>query len=268
MTNLISRLIPFAFTLAILPVSMLANAELQTREIDYQVNGETFTGYLAYDDAVTGPRPGVLVVHEWWGHGDYVRKRAEMLAELGYAAFALDMYGSDKYATHPSKANEFMQAVMSDQSAAKARFTAALALLREQPMVASDDIAALGYCFGGAVVLHMARAGVDLDGVISYHGMLATESPAQPGNVKAAVRVFNGEDDPMVPAQQVADFEEEMAEANVDYEVVNYSGAKHGFTNPEATELGRQFELPLAYDAEADADSWHKTQLFLERLFR
>ncbi|UZJ45693.1 dienelactone hydrolase family protein [Marinimicrobium sp. C6131] len=268
MNNLIPRLIRWTLTGSLLSVCATAHAELQTREIDYQVGGETFTGYLAYDSEVSGPRPGVLIVHEWWGHGEYVRQRADMLARLGYAAFALDMYGSDKYADHPSQANEFMQAVMSDREAAKARFTEALSVLREQPMVAPDDIAALGYCFGGAVVLNMARAGVDLDGVVSYHGMLATDSPAQPGEVKAAVRVFNGEADPMVPAEQVADFEAEMTRANVDYEVVNYPGAKHGFTNPEASELGRRFELPLAYDASADADSWHKTQQFLEALFR
>lgn len=268
MKNLIHRLTQWALAGAILSASVATHAELQTREIDYQVNGDTFTGYLAYDDSTSGPRPGILIVHEWWGHGNYVRQRAEMLAGLGYAAFALDMYGSDKYADHPSQANEFMQAVLSDQEAAKARFTAALEILRDQSMVAPEDIAALGYCFGGAVVLNMARAGVDLDGVISYHGMLATESPVQPGDVQAAVRVFNGEEDPMVPAQQVAEFKAEMDAANVDYEVVNYPGVLHGFTNPEASELGRQFELPLAYDADADADSWHKTQQFLDQLFR
>ena len=268
MNNLFPRLIRWTLAGSLLSVCLSAQAELQTREIDYQVDGETFTGYLAYDDAYSGTRPGVLIVHEWWGHGEYVRQRAEMLANLGYAAFALDMYGSDKYAEHPSQANEFMQAVMSDKEAAKERFTEALSVLREQSMVAPDDIAALGYCFGGAVVLNMARAGVDLDGVVSYHGMLAAESPAQPGDVKAAVRVFNGEADPMVPAQQVADFEEEMRQADVDYELVNYAGAQHGFTNPEATELWRLFELPLSNDASADADSWHKTQQFLEDLFR
>lgn len=268
MSNTLPRLIRWTLAGGLLSTSVAVSAELQTREIDYQVNGETFTGYLAYDDDVTGQRPGVLVVHEWWGHGEYVRQRAEMLAKLGYAAFALDMYGSDKYAEHPNQANEFMQAVMSDKEAAKARFTEALSVLREQPMVAADDIAALGYCFGGAVVLNMARAGLDLDGVVSYHGMLATDNPVQAGDVQAAVRVFNGAADPMVPAAQVSDFEAEMTGANVDYQLVNYDGVKHGFTNPDATEMGRRFDLPLAYDAQADADSWHKTQQFLESIFR
>ncbi len=252
---------------AILGTPLLAQAELKTEEIDYQVNGENFTGYLAYDDDFQGERPGVLVVHEWWGHGDYVRKRADMLAELGYTAFALDMYGSDRYAEHPEKANEFMQAVMSNQEAAKDRFESALELLREQPTVATDQIAALGYCFGGAVVLNMARAGLDLDGVVSYHGMLSTETPASEGDIEAEVLVFTGEDDPMVPKAQVDSFKQEMRSANVDFKVHSYEGAQHAFTNPEATGKGERFELPLAYDAEADADSWHKTQRFLDRLF-
>lgn len=245
----------------------LAQAELTHEEIEYQVDGETFIGYLAYDDAIEGERPGILVVHEWWGHNDYVRMRADMLARLGYTAFALDMYGEGKTADHPEEAQGFMQAVMSRQDAAQDRFLAALAVLREQPQVARDDIAALGYCFGGAVVLAMARAGVDLNGVVSYHGMLATENPAQEGRVEAEVLVFNGSADPMVPADQVEGFEAEMQAADVEYQLHNYEGALHGFTNPGATEKGERFDMPLAYDADADADSWHKTQRFLKSLF-
>ncbi|WP_347329504.1 dienelactone hydrolase family protein [Marinimicrobium locisalis] len=261
------RLVCFALAGVLLGTASLSHAEVQSREIDYTVNGETFTGYLAYDDRIEGERPGVLVVHEWWGHGDYVRKRADMLAELGYTAFALDMYGSGKYAEHPSKANEFMQGVMSNKSAAEQRFRKALSVLREQPMVEGDDIAAIGYCFGGAVVLHMARSGIDLDGVVSYHGMLSSETPAQPGDIQADVLVFTGEADPMVPAEQVKAFKQEMRSANADFKVHSYPGAKHAFTNPAATEAGKQHELPLAYDPEADADSWHKTQQFFNRIF-
>lgn len=264
------RIAPYLASLASicwLILATSAHAELQTREIDYEVNGETFTGYLAYDDANADPRPGVLVVHEWWGHGDYVRQRAEMLAQLGYVGFALDMYGAGQYAEHPKQAQAFMQAVMDDQEAAQARFEKALAVLREQSVVDSDQIAALGYCFGGAVVLNMARAGLDLDGVASYHGMLGTDSPAQPGDIQAQIRVFTGVEDPMVPAEQVRGFKQEMRNAQADFEVHRYEGAKHGFTNPEATRSGERFDLPLAYDAEADADSWHKTRQFLQQLF-
>lgn len=259
-------------TCLLLPALLLggavnAQAELQSREIDYRVDDKTFTGYLAYDDEVSGERPGVLVVHEWWGHGDYVRRRADMLAELGYAAFALDMYGSDKYAEHPEKAQAFMQAVTGNQQAARERFEAALSLLREQSVVDADEVAALGYCFGGAVVLNMARAGLDLDGVVSYHGMLGTDSPAQPGDIEAKIRVFTGAADPMVPEEQVRAFREEMKNAGADFEVRSYPGAKHGFTNPAATEAGQRFDMPIAYDVEADADSWRRTRRFLEQLF-
>ncbi|MGD8177320.1 dienelactone hydrolase family protein [Marinimicrobium sp. ARAG 43.8] len=259
----------FASLLAILLTMMtaLAHADVTSREIRYEVEGEPYTGYLAFDDSVQGERPGILVVHEWWGHGDYVRKRADMLARLGYTAFALDMYGSDKYADHPEKAQAFMQAVMSNRQQAEARFRKAMDVLKEQPQTDSDSIAALGYCFGGAVVLNMARRGLDLEGVISYHGMLGTDKPASKGDIKAEVLVFNGEADPMVPAEQVAAFEKEMSEADVDYRVVNYEGAKHAFTNSDATEAGERFDLPLAYDPEADADSWRQTQQFLEQLF-
>jgi len=254
-------------SLWLLGVASWAHGDLVTEEIQYQVDGEDFTGYLAYDSAVEGERPGILLVHEWWGHNDYVRMRADMLAKLGYTAFALDMYGSGKLAEHPEQANEFMQAVMSQQDQAKKRFTAALALLREQSSVDGGQVAALGYCFGGAVVLAMAREGVDLDGVVSYHGMLATESPAQPGALEARILVFNGEADPMVPPEQVEGFRQEMDAAGADYRLYDYEGVVHGFTNPKATETGERFDLPLAYDADADADSWYRTQRFLEQLF-
>jgi dienelactone hydrolase len=253
--------------LAGLLLSSLVQAEIKTEEIRYQVDGEEFTGYLAYDASIDGKRPGILVVHEWWGHNSYVRKRAEMLARLGYTAFALDMYGSGKLADHPEQAGEFMRAVISNMPAAEKRFLAARALLSEHRTVADGQIAALGYCFGGGTVLHMARQGADLRAVISYHGSLATQTPAQPGEIKARVLVFNGADDPMVPAEQVAAFEEEMSAAGVDYKLYNYQGAKHSFTNPGADAVGQRFGMPLAYDAKADADSWRKTREFLNKIF-
>lgn len=247
--------------------SSWVRAELITEEIHYEVDGEPFTGYLAYNDRVEGERPGILLVHEWWGHNDYVRQRAELLAELGYTAFALDMYGSGKQADHPEQANEFMEAVMANIDSAERRFRVAHNILREHPSVAAEQTAAFGYCFGGAVVLHMARQSADLDAVISYHGMLGTDSPAAPGEIAAKVRVFTGGADPMVPAEQVEAFEEEMSAAGVDYEVQVYPGAVHGFTNPDADDKGAAFGMPLAYDAEADADSWRKTLRFLDTLF-
>ena len=245
-----------------------ALAGLRTEVIEYRLGDDSFSGYLAWDDAVEGRRPGVLVVHEWWGHNPYARRRAEMLAGMGYTAFALDMYGSGKLADHPDDAKKFMKAVTSDMETAEARFDKALEVLRGQDTVDAQRIAAIGYCFGGGMVLHMARAGMDLDGVASFHGSLGTQSPAQPGRVKASVLVLNGADDPLVPPEQVQAFEQEMQTAGVDFTLVNYPGVKHSFTNPDADRFGKQFDMPLAYDAAADADSWEQLQAFLKKIFR
>ncbi len=241
----------------------LAQAEVQTKVIEYKVNGESFTGYLAYDDSVQGKRPGILVAHEWWGHNDYVRKRAEMLAELGYTAFALDMFGTGKLTDHPDEAGKFVQMVTSNIDVAEERFEAAYNLLRNQPTVNPEHIAAVGYCFGGGTALHMARQGMDLDAVVSFHGALATKTPAQDGEVSAELLILTGADDPMVPAEQVEAFRKEMTDANVAFRMYSYPGATHGFTNPEVTELGKRYNLPLAYNAAADADSWEKMREFL-----
>lgn len=245
-----------------------AQAELKTEVLTYKVGDVEMTGYLAYDDDVEGERPGVLVVHEWWGHNAYARKRAEMLAGEGYTALALDMYGDGKVADHPDTAQGFMQAIVSDMPEAERRFAAAQALLAVQPTVDKERIAAIGYCFGGGMVLHMARAGMDLDGVVSFHGGLGTETPARPDTVKARVLVFTGEADPMIPPEQVKAFEAEMTSAGVDYRVVSYPGVKHSFTNPEADDFGRRFDMPLAYDRDADMDSWEQTRAFLTTVFR
>jgi len=248
-------------------LSVCAHAEIKSQIVEYTVDGESFTGYLAYDDQLQGKRPGVLVVHEWWGHNDYVRHRADMLAELGYTAFALDMYGTGKVAQHPEDAKRFMQAVMDNMEAAEKRFDAGYNILRNHPSVETEQIAAIGYCFGGSTVLQMAREGVDLDGVVSFHGILATETPAQNGQVKAKLLVLTGADDPMVPSFQVDAFREEMTEANVSFKLYSYPGVTHAFTNPAADELGKRFNMPLAYDPGADADSWQKMQKFLSEIF-
>ena len=262
----IKHFVVTGFTLlALIPSAV--RAELKTETIAYRIDDKEFTGYLAYDDAVAGKRPGVLVVHEVWGQNDYIRKRAEMLAGLGYTAFALDMYGGGQVADHPDSAKAFRQAVMSDLAVAAKRFDAAKAVLRRQPTVDGENIAAIGYCMGGSIVLHMARLGTDLDGVVSYHGGLATQTPAQPGKVKAHVLVFTGEADPMVPSDQVQAFAGEMQQAGVAYHLVGYPGAKHAFTNPEADDLGQRFGMPLAYDKAADAGSWAQTELFLKQIF-
>ena len=245
-----------------------AQAMVQGKEVTYSNNGETLKGYLAYDDAIKGKRPGVLVVHEWWGHNEYARKRARMLAELGYTALALDMYGDGKQAHHPDEAGKFAGEVAKNLPLAKARFDAALEFLKQQEGVDANDIAALGYCFGGSVALQMARLGEDLKAVASFHGGLSTQAPAGPGKVKARIISFTGADDPMIPPEQVAAFRREMENAGVNYKVVVFPGVKHSFTNPAADENGRKFNLPLAYDAAADKASWEETKNFLADVFK
>lgn len=243
-------------------------AKVITKEVTYTADGLNLKGYLAYDDAVTEKRPGVLVVHEWWGQNEYIRKRARMLAELGYVALALDMYGEGKQATHPEDAGKFSSAVMKNLDVAEQRFIAGLDLLQQQPQTNKQQVAAIGYCFGGGVVLAMARRGVELDGVASFHGSLGAGSPAAPGKVKARVLVLNGADDPFVKPEQITAFKQEMDAAGVDYEFINYAGAKHSFTNPDATANGKKFQLPLEYNAEVDKESWNKLQSFFQQIFK
>jgi len=241
--------------------------KIHGEEVTYQAGHTTLKGYIAWDANKEGPRPGVIVVHEWWGHTDYVRKRANMLAELGYTALALDMYGDGRVADHPEDAMKFMQETISNVDVAKERFAAAYELLKEHEMTNPNDIAAIGYCFGGAMVLHMARFGYDLDGVVSFHGSLGTEVPAKKGAVKAKVLVLHGADDPMVPEEQIAAFKQEMEAAEVDYTFIAYPGAKHAFTNEAATENGKKFGMPIEYNEAADEESWAEMAKFLAALY-
>jgi dienelactone hydrolase len=224
-------------------------------------------GYLAYDDKIKDKRPGVLVVHEWWGHNEYARKRARMLAELGYTALAVDMYGDGKQATHPQDAGKFAGELMQNIEGAKARFTAALDLLKKHGTVDAARIAAIGYCFGGGVVLHMARAGVDLKGVVSFHGSYGTQTPAEKGKVKAAVLVCHGADDQFATSEQIDGLKKEMQNAGVDFQFISYPGAKHSFTNPDADENGKKFNIPIAYNKAADEKSWADMQQFFKKIF-
>ena len=245
-----------------------AFSKIVGEEVQYTSNGTTFKGYLAYDDSITGRRPGVLVVHEWWGHNEYARKRANMLAEMGYTALAVDMYGDGKQASHPEDASKFSGEVMSNLDIAQKRFEAAMNLLQSQDTTDPKRIAAIGYCFGGAIVLNMARRGVDMDGVISYHGSLPTNDPPKSGEVKAKVLIFHGGDDKFITEEQIKTFTDQMKNANSDITFITYPGAIHSFTNPDADNYAKKFNIPLAYNAEADKQSWDKTQEFLNTIFQ
>ncbi|HEY8888214.1 MAG TPA: dienelactone hydrolase family protein [Gallionella sp.] len=247
--------------------SPAAYAAVQGREVVYEANGTKLKGYIAYDDSIKGKRPGVLVVHEWWGQNEYARKRARMLAELGYTALAVDMYGNGKVVDNPDDAGKLAAGVYKDMPVAKARFEAAMRLLREQKTVDASEIAAFGYCFGGGIVLNMARMGEDLKGVASFHGGLGTATPAQPGMIKARIISFSGDADPTIGPDKVAEFRQEMEHAGANFRVVIYPGAKHAFTNPAADVMGKKFNLPIAYDAKADKDSWEQAKVFLSAVF-
>jgi len=251
----------------LLATFLAVQAGIKNEEVTYTANGVTMKGHLAYDDAKKGRRPGVLVVHEWWGHNEYARKRARMLAEMGYIALAVDMYGDGKQAAHPDDAGKFAGAVMQNMEGAKARFMAALDLLKKNPHTDPKRIAAIGYCFGGAVVLHMARFSVDLKGVVSFHGNYATQTPAQMGKVKAKVLVCHGGDDQFITQEQIDALKKEMADAKVDFQFVSYPGAKHSFTNPDADNYAKQFGMPIAYNADADKKSWAEMQAFFKKIF-
>jgi len=233
----------------------------------YKAGDLVMQGYLAYDDNIAGKRPGILVVHEWWGHNEYARERARMLAGLGYTALAVDMYGDGKQADHPGDAGKFATEVRQNMPAATVRFVAAMKVLQKHPTVDPEHIAAIGYCFGGGVVLQMARQGLDLDAVVSFHGSLATDNPAVPGVVKARILVCDGADDKMVTPEQIQAFHREMKAAGVDYKFISYPGAKHSFTNPGADIYAERFKIPVGYNAAADKRSWQDMQDFLQDTF-
>jgi dienelactone hydrolase len=244
--------------------SALAGAEVQTKEVTYKQGDTELQGFFAWDAAANGKRPGVLVVHEWWGHNQHARNQAIRLAKAGYVGFALDMFGKGKVTTHPQDAQAFATEAMKDPQAMKARFLAALDVLKKDPHVDPSRIAAVGYCFGGGVALAMARQGVDLAAVTTFHGALATQQPAAPGAVKPRLLILTGADDPMVGADQVAAFKKEMDAAGAKYEVVTEPHAKHGFTNPDADKVG---VAGLGYNAEADKDAWDRAMKFFGEVF-
>lgn len=242
-----------------------AQVTIKTENITYTAGGAELSGFMAYPSGKKN-LPAVLVVHEWWGHNDYARNRAKMLAEEGYVAFALDMYGDGKLAQHPKDANAFMMEVINTEGLAKERFQAAYDLVKQSPLTDDEKIAAIGYCFGGAVVLSMARMGMDLDGVVSFHGSLGALPPVAE-DVDAKFLVLNGADDPFVKEEQIEQFKSDMDAADVDYQFINYPGAVHAFTNPGATEKGQAYGLPLKYDPEADKASWSEMKSFFKELF-
>lgn len=226
-------------------------AAIKEEAVTYKDGDTTLNGFIVYDDAVKGKRPGIVVVHEWWGITAHTRAEARKFAEQGYTAFVADMFAG-KTADNPTDAGGLAKGLMGNPAGMQARFNAAYAELAKHSTVDAKRIAGSGYCMGGSVVLNMARSGADLLGVVAFHAGLGTSTPAAPGKVKAKVLVLNGADDPFVKPDSIEAFKKEMEAAKVDYQFINYPGAVHAYTNPEATEKGKQFKLPLAYNAEVD----------------
>ncbi|MBF0611202.1 MAG: dienelactone hydrolase family protein [Magnetococcales bacterium] len=240
-----------------------AQAELQSREVDYR-DGETgLKGYLVWDDAMTGKRPGVLVFHEFWGLNDYAKSRARQLAALGYVAFAADMYGVGHVATHAQEAREWSKQVTSNLEMWQRRATLALAALKETNEADGNRLAAIGYCFGGATVMQLAYTGADVKGVVSFHGSLPAPPPQAGEKIRAKIMVAHGESDPFIPPEKIAAFKSGMNEAKADWQFHSYGGAKHSFTNPDAHLAGND---GAAYNADADRRSWQTMKLFLEEV--
>ena len=236
-------------------------------EVAYSTDTTTMNGYISLDQNDESKRPGILVVHEWWGHNEYARERADMLADLGYVALAVDMYGEGKVAEHPEDAGKFAGMVMSNIDEAKARFESAMNTLKNHPNVDAEKIGAIGYCFGGSVVLSMANAGYDLDAVAAFHAGLTLPIMPSEGGVKAKVLVCNGADDKFIAEQHIADFKATMDAAGADYKYIAYDSAVHSFTSKYADENGEKFGLPLAYNEKADKASWEEMQKLFSEAF-
>ena len=236
-----------------------AQAAVTTEVVEYRDGDVVLEGYLAYDDSIRGKRPGILVAHEWNGHNQYVRKRAEQLARLGYVAFALDMYGKGVRAKDAKEAAALAGIYKGDRKLMRARAAAGLDVLRNRPETDPARLAAIGYCFGGTVVLELARSGADLVSVVSFHGGLDTPTPEDARNIKGKVLALQGADDPFVPVKQREAFQDEMRKGGVDWQFVTYGGAVHSFTNPEA---GSDNSKGAAYNERADRRSWEAMKSF------
>jgi len=250
-------------TLAIMIAATASRAAIHTETVDYQQGDATLEGYLAYDDALTGKRPGVLVVHQWKGLGDYEKKRAEMLAQLGYVAFCADIYGKGIRPATIAEAGTQATKYKTDRALLRLRVNAGLDTLKKNDLVDLNHVAAIGYCFGGTTVIELARSGADLAGVVSFHGGLDSPTPADGHNIKCKVLACHGADDPFEKPADLIAFEQEMRDAGVDWRLYQYGGAVHSFTDWTA-----DGSLPGAkYNERADKRSWADMKQFFAEIF-
>lgn len=244
--------------------SIASNAAMQVEKITYNDDDTKLTGYFYWEDSFNGKRPGVMVVHEWWGLNDYAKLRAEMLAKLGYVAFAADMYGNNKVTRHANDAKGWMKQITENTDSWQKRALSGLKQLKAHPKVNSAKTAAIGYCFGGATIMQMAYAGADLLGVASFHGSLPVASEDQFSKIKARILIAHGDSDGFVPAEQIQSFKSALTKANADWEMDLYGGAMHSFTNPYSDGYGMK---GLQYNENADRRSWSRLLSFFEEIF-
>jgi dienelactone hydrolase len=241
--------------------------KLKEENVTYTGDGVTMNGYVVYDENKEGKRPAIMVIHEWWGLNDYAKGRAKQLAELGYIAMAMDMYGNGKTADNPDSAGKLATPFYQNPQMMKTRFDAALEKLKSYPQTDTSKMASMGYCFGGGLSLNLARLGENLKGVVSFHGSLIGV-PLDKSKLKADILVCHGAADPFVPQEEVNKFKQQMDSAGARYTFKAYDGAVHAFTNPNATAMGEKFKIPIKYDAKADTASWNDMKEFFEKIFK
>ena len=242
------------------------STSIKGEEVTYMSDGTTMKGYVAYDEKQTGKRPAILVIPEWWGNNEYPRMRARMLAELGYIAIAVDMYGNGQLGTNPEEAGKLATPFYQEPSLGQKRIEAAMNKIKEYPQADSTKLAAIGYCFGGSMVLNAAKIGMDFKGVVSFHGGLATV-PATAGTTKANILVCHGGADNFISPEELKTFRQNLDDMKVPYTFKVYEGATHAFTNPAATETGKKFNMPITYNEAADKQSWEDMKAFFKTIF-
>jgi dienelactone hydrolase len=243
-----------------------SSSDLKEELVHYKFDSVTYDGYVVYDNSIMGKRPAVLVVHEWWGLNDYSKMRARELAQLGYIAMAVDMFGNGKIAVNPKEAQDYTAPYYKDPKLAKSRLDAAIKKIKEFKQTDPKNIAAIGYCFGGYIVLNAAKLGADLKGVVSFHGGMGG-APVVKNLLKAKVLVFQGENDKFVPVPVVNAFKRQLDSIGAMSTFRLFPNTTHAFTNPDATELGKKFNLPIEYNPVADKESWNDMKKFLAGLF-
>jgi dienelactone hydrolase len=250
----------------LLSVSAQSKSGIKTEEVTYTSGGVTCKSFVAYDGNKKGKRPAIVVVPEWWGNNEYSKWRAHQLAELGYIAIAVDMYGDDKIAGDPKQAQDYATPFYKDPKLGEERITAAVNKLKEYPETDATKMAAIGYCFGGSMVLNAAKLGMDFKGVVSFHGGLATV-PATAGSTKAKILVCHGAADKFISDADIKNFKSNLDSLKVPYTFISYPDATHAFSNPDATANGKKFNMPIAYNEAADKKSWSDMKDFFKTIF-